>query len=210
MRRRRPRSATALMAAAVLLALLTGLALRGHLARLEARAGTPGPLVPAVVAAGDLPRGTVLSAGHVRVERRAAGALPPGALRSSKAAIGATLAADVALGEVLTDRRIARAGPVAALIPPGLRAVPVAVAAPPGSVAPGDRVDVLAVAGTRPFAEVVAREAEVLLVLAADAVEGLGSASTLMLLVDPGTAGALARAAATARLSIAIAAGPDA
>lgn len=205
MRRRRPRAATAMMATAVSLALLTGVALRGHLARLEAAAAARGPRLSVVVAAGELARGTVLAPGHLRSERRPADALPPGALRSFGEAAGGTLAADVATGEVLTDRRIARGGPVASLVPAGLRAVPLVVAAPAGSVAPGDRVDVLAVAGGRPFAEVVAAEAEVLLVLAGGGLEGPEEALTLMLVVDAATAGALARAAATSRLSIAIA-----
>jgi pilus assembly protein CpaB len=129
--------------------------------------------------------------------------LPPGALRDVEEALGRTLGADVVAGEVLTAARLAPpGGPIAALVPDGLRAVAVATFLPTGIVSRGDRVDVLATfaeGGT----EVVATGAEVLLVIGGTG--DLGEATTLVLLVTPETARSLAVARAFGDLSVAIA-----
>lgn len=207
MRRRPPRASRVLVAMAVLLAASATLALRGHLARLEARTRAAGPGVAVVVAATDLTRGTAIAPSMLREARMPKRYLPPGALESRDEVEGRILAADVAAGEPLTVARLAPpGGPVASLVPPGLRAVSVTVALPRGAIVPGDRVDVLATFATgAPHAEVVATEAEVLLVTEASGFDQTADAATVLLLVSPETAERLAYARALADLSLAIA-----
>ncbi|MGH2725052.1 MAG: Flp pilus assembly protein CpaB [Actinomycetota bacterium] len=206
MRRRPPRSSRVLLVLSLLVAAATTLALRDHLARVEARAAVGGPGVPVVVAARDLTRGTVLSSAVLREESLPARYRPPGALPGLVGAVGRSLAAGVVAGEVLTQARIAPpGGPVASMVPAGLRAVPVAVPIPRDSLAPGDRVDVLATYATgRPYTDTVAREAEVLDVLAQSSTD-VGTATIVVLLVSPEVAERLAFARAFADLSVAVA-----
>ena len=202
MHRRASRASRVLLLASLVLALSATLSLRGHLARLEARAAT-GQTVTAVVATATLPRGTPVHAGTARATAVPEAALPPGAIRSMAEAMGRTLAADVLAGEVLTTARLSAGGPVAALVPAGARGVAVSVALPPGSVVPGDRVDVLATfVSAEPHAETVAQEAEVLRVT-----PGEDGGVTLFLSVSPATAERLALAGTFGELSVALAPG---
>lgn len=211
MRRRPPAASRILVALALLLGASATLVLRAHLARLEANARAAGPGVPVVLAARGLTRGSALDQSSLlqgSVPRRF---LPPGALRSLKQAWGRILSADVASGEVLTSARLAPpGGPVASLVPPGLRAVPVTAAIPRSAVVPGDRVDVLVTfasgaASGGPHAETVASEAEVLLVVERAGFEESVESATVVLLVTPETAERLAFARALGDLSLAIA-----
>ncbi len=174
-----------------------------------------GPSVPVAVAARDLPRGEVLVPGALRVVEVPARYAPPGAVADPLAVSGRVLLAPLAAGEPLTASRIAepRAGPVAALVDPGLRAVPVAVEVPAGLVRPGDAVDVLATfGGPRPHVETADAAAEVLAVLRPDGGgggllgpgPGSGGPTHLILLVTPETADRLAFARAFAELSVAV------
>lgn len=209
MRRKRPRASMALFALSLALAGAATLALRGHLARLEARAAMPTDAVPVVVAARDLARGTLLEPQALRETLIPARYAPPGAVASVGEAAGAALAADLAAGEPLTATRLVRAGPVAAQVPAGLRAMPLSVSLPHGAVVPGDRVDVLAVTAGTPMTETVAAGLEVLLVLRDAAPEGIGeSVTTLVLLASPDTAARLARARALSDLTAVIAPPP--
>jgi Flp pilus assembly protein CpaB len=131
------------------------------------------------------------------------------------------LVADVSAGEILTRTRVSSGsgGPVAALLPPGLRAVEVTVSVSPDDLRPGDHVDVLAAFGTGgAHTESAGEGLEVLRVTAASDVAGFGSSSTtvgggaaggsertsLLLLVSPTDAQRLAFAQAFASLSVAI------
>jgi Flp pilus assembly protein CpaB len=191
---------------AVLLAVAATLVLEGHLARLEARAAAGGDLVPAVAAAVPMQRGTMIQASGLVMAKVPAGGLPPRALRRMDDAIGRTLVAEVAFGEVLTALRLASGGPVAALVPPGMRAVTVTVPLPPGAVASGDRVDVLATfVDLASRTETVVREAEVLAAARASPLDGGGESTTLTLLVSPFEAEEVAHARALGTLSVAIA-----
>ncbi|MGH2676228.1 MAG: Flp pilus assembly protein CpaB [Actinomycetota bacterium] len=207
MRRARPRSSRILLLLSAALAVLATLALRGHLARLEARAAAAGPAAAVVVATSDLDRGTMLDPSMLDVRTVPDRYRPPGALAEPRQAAGRILAADVAEGETLTAARLASpGGPVAALVPEGLRAFPVTAALPRGTLAPGDRVDVLATfAAGQPYTETVTSEAEVLLVLDADGPEDLGQGATVVLLVGPEVAERLAYARAFADISLAVA-----
>lgn len=202
MRRKLPRSSVALALAALTVGAGTTAALRERLADLEARAGAAGDLRPALVAARALTRGTTLDVDDVRVEEVPGPMMPEGALTGPAAAIGATLSGDASEGEILTEARLARAGPVAALVPEGLRALAVTVALPPGLLAPGDRVDVLAVAPGRPFAETLASAVEVLAVRQGAVADA--SVATVVLLVTAGQASELAAGRAGADLTLTV------
>lgn len=210
MRRKRPRGSMVLLALSLAVGGATALALQAHLRAVEAAARPAGPTTAAVAVARHLPRGALLGPDDLRMLEVPADALPPGALTDPALASGRTLAASVAGGEVLTRLRIADAGPVAALVPPGLRAVPLTVRAPAGLLATGDRVDVLAARPGTPFAEMVAGEVEVLSVGPGNALEGSEEAATIVVLVSPTTAGALAAARTTSDLSVAVAPPPEA
>lgn len=203
MRRKLPRSSIALALAAVVVGVGTTVALRGQLAELEARADAAGDLQPALVAVADLSRGARVEVTDVRTIQAPTGLIPSGALSEAPDAVGATLTGDVSEGEILTEARLARAGPVAALVPGGFRALTVTVALAPGLLAPGDRVDVLAVAPGRPFAETLAAGVEVLMVREAALAET--SVATVVLLVTPDQAAELAAGRAVAELTLAVA-----
>jgi pilus assembly protein CpaB len=193
-----------LLVVSVVLAAVATLLLRGHLTRLEARAAAGGPGVAVVMAAVDIERGDVLSGGAVEVGRVPARYVPPGAVRSVEGALGRVAIADLRSGEVVTETRLATGGgPLAAMVPAGLRAVAVTVGVPPGPLLTQDRVDVLATyAGGQPHAETVISSAEVLTVRGAD--DAIGEASTVVLLVSPDDAERLAFARSFAELSLAV------
>lgn len=211
MRRRRPRSSWVLLALSVLIAAASTLALRGYLTRLEAQAAAGGPGRPVVVAAVDLPRGTTLTPESLESRDIPADLVPPGAVTSPSSVLGRPLAADVLAGEVITSSRLAAAGgPVASLVPEGLRAVPVTVDLPPGTVAAGDLVDVMATYATgQAYTETVVEAAEILSAERAGGEEGFAGATTLILLVAPDAAERLAFARAFADISVAVAPSSD-
>jgi pilus assembly protein CpaB len=211
MRRRRPRASGVLLFLSLAMAVAATLALESHLRRVEARAAAAGPGREVVVATIPLDRGGVVEPDALGVRSIPQAYLPPGAISAVSEAAGRTLAADVAAGEVLTQTRFAAAGgPVASLVPPGLVALPVTAAFPPGTIATGDRVDVLATYPSRPFAEIVAEGAEVLGVTAASVSEELGTtASSVMLLVGREVAQELAHARAFADIALAITASAE-
>lgn len=182
----------------------------GYAARLEALRPVTGEPVPVVVAAQDLGRGTAVEEASLRVELVPVGFAPPGRVAEPAAVAGRTLVSDVAEGEAITRTRLAVAGgPVASLVPAGLRAFPIRVGSPAGTVRPGDHVDVLATfGGPRPYTDTVASGLEVLTIVEpeADAFAAGGPAgASLVLLVGPEIAEELAYAAAFADLSVAIA-----
>jgi pilus assembly protein CpaB len=206
MRRRPPRASVVLLVMALILGAAATLLLRGHLARLAARAASEGPGRPVVVAVSDLGRGTFLTPDLLAMEEVPAPYVPPGAPGTLDAIAGRFLGADVLAGEILTRARLApEGGPVASLVPPGLRAVAITAGVPAGTVAPGDRVDVLATFATgRPYTETVVEVAEVLTVRPASG-DAVGEAATLVLLVAPDTAARLAYARTFADLAVALA-----
>jgi pilus assembly protein CpaB len=214
MRRTRPRSSRVLFVLSVVLAVAATAAVRARLAALEARAARAGPGRSVVVAATDLDRGTVLEPSVLGTREIPARFLPPGRLASAEEAIGRTLAASVLAGEPVTSARLApMGGPVAALIPTSLRAVPVPSVLPPTTVHPGDRVDVHATFATgQPYTETVVAGAEVLTVASAGSVgtEPSQGGGTLLILVGPESAERLAFARAFADLSVALVSAADA
>ncbi|HWC70722.1 MAG TPA: Flp pilus assembly protein CpaB [Actinomycetota bacterium] len=215
-RRRLPRSAIAWFGAAAVAALGALLAVRAYVATLEATRPDVGPPTPVVVAATDLARGSVLVPDSFRLADVPSALVPPGALTGVEQVTGRVLAADLAEGETLTETRLgdAGSGPVAALVPPGLRAFVLPAGPPPGTIRAGDEVDVLATFGAnagRPYTETLAAALEVLDVVEGDrplaVAGGPGAASAgppIVVLADPITVERLARAASIGLLSIAI------
>jgi pilus assembly protein CpaB len=204
-----PRSKLFAGLAAVLALAAFGLA-SSYAQRLSAM--DPGSPTRVLVAARDLARGTALEEGTVNVGNVPAAFVPPGAVAASQDVSGKMLLAPIAAGEVITSSRLGDlAGPVAALVPSGLRAVMVPTDMPPGVLTPGDRVDVLATyTGGQPYTETVAASVEIIDTLDPGG-GGLGegpSGPVLVLLTDPSSAEDIAHAVAAARVDVAVV-GPE-
>ena len=226
MRRGWSRSSHLYLGAAVVLALIAGLVVNSYLSSVRAAAPTTaGPRVAVVLASAPIVRGATIREDQLRIEPMPEKFAPPGSFDQISEAAGRVALADLAIGEAVTETRLARvrAGPVASLIPPGLRAFAVPTSLPSGALVPGDSVDILATYGAggggQPHTEIVVSSVEVLFVLgqgtsgagstggfALDAEgAGAGSSTTLILLVSEEQEGRLAYARAFADLAIAIA-----
>jgi pilus assembly protein CpaB len=212
-RRKLPTSSFVFLCLAVAAGLLAALLMRGYARRLDATRPDVGPPARVVAAAATLTRGATLTADMVRTIQMPAAFAPPGALDDPGVAVGRVLSSDVAAGEVLTRTRLSgsEAGPVAAIVPPGLQAVVIASTLPADAVRPGDHVDVLAAfGGGHPHVETAASGVEVGQVLAPSTGAGLASGVTdapgpsLVLLVDPDAAERLTFATAFATLTVVI------
>ena len=224
MRRRRPLPSTRYLAASIVLAAATGLLLHGHLTRLaaEAAVASPGSQVDVVLAAVPIQRGITLEARHLRAAPMPEAFVPPGSIDRIEKAAGRVALSALAPGEVVTDTRLARvrAGPVASLVPEGLRAFAVPTSLPPGAVAAGDHVDILATyASGRPYTETVVEGVEILAVLGPgqpggspaldlDVSSGDGAALTLIVLVAPQQQERMAFARAFASIEVTVASPP--
>lgn len=190
------------LAAAVLCAAGAFLLVQGYTSGI--RALDPGGLVDVVAVAGPMSRGTVVDRDDVVVVREPANFLPPDAVTSTRDAVGQALRADLVEGEIITEARLtSAAGPVAAMVPDGLRAMVVPTDLPDGILAAGDRVDLVATyGGGQPWSEAVASEIEVLDVLpaASGAITDGPSGVRLVLLVDPAAAQEISHAKAFATI----------
>ena len=224
MRRRWTRASRLFLLSSLALALVAGLLAHGYVARAGAAAAAAGARVPVVVAASGIARGALLRTSQLKVVRMPRAFAPPGAFRDIPRAAGRAALTDLAAGEAVTETRLARvrAGPVASLVPQGLRAFAVPTSLPPGAVRPGDHVDILATYGAngggQPHTETVVEGVEILLALGPGApgpqsgsglgldvgAAGAGSSVTLVVLVAPDDEGRLAYARAFADLEVAI------
>lgn len=205
------------------------LLLHGYLVGVARAADPGGPRLAIVIAGANISRGTALRSEDLQVVRMPRAYAPPGAFGSIEQAAGRVALADLSKGEAVTRTRLARvrAGPVASLIPEGLRAFAVPTALPRGVVAPGDLVDVLATYSSgQPHTETVVAGVEVLFVLGGTDGPALGGADgpsigggggsaldaglagtdagTLIVLVSPDQDERLAYARAFGDLSVAI------
>jgi len=212
-RRKLPVSSIVFAALAVVCGVGALLLMQAWAQRLDATRPDVGAPMAVAVITRDLPRGATLTADTVRDATVPAAFVPPTAVTSAADALGRVLAADVAGGEVLTRTRLAgsASGPIAALVPPGFRAVVVPTALPADPVRPGDLVDVLAAfGGVQSHVETVATGIEVARVLSADEtpadVTGTtgGGGPSLILLADPATAEDLAFALAFAKITVTV------
>ncbi len=200
LRLRRPRSiphlvrrvlATVLAAAALVLAVRppTG----------PAASATQEPVVPLVVASGDLTAGAVLAPADLDVVHWPPELVPAGATASADELTGRTLAGALRRGEPVTDVRLVGPGLTASL-PDGQVAAPVRLAdlAVASSLRAGDRVDVLATADESGVAEVVAAAT---LVLSAPSRSDDGA---VWLAATPETAARLAGAMTRSTLTVSL------
>ena len=174
----------------------------------ERRRAAPDQLATVVVAAHDLPAGSALGPGDVRLARWPSATVPSAALRTAQQAVGAVLAAPMTAGEPFTTARLRGRG-LAAGLPAGFVAITVALADPAGAqlLQAGDVVDLVAssssaaVGPATATALVLATRVRVLAVLAvlapsARAGGDVGS-DAARLVVATDTAGALRIAGAT-------------
>ena len=162
------------------------------------------PPVPVIVAATDLPAGTVLTAAHLAPARFPPDLVPDGVTGEVEPLLGRVLAGGVRGGEPLTDARLVGPGLTAGLpanqVAAPVRLADVAVAA---LVRTGDRVDVLATPPEGSRADVVAEGA---LVVASSGTgrDGDPSAGLLLIAVDDATATRLAAVATTSTLTVSL------
>jgi Flp pilus assembly protein CpaB len=219
-RRSWSRSSKLYLLASVLLALLAGIRIHSLVERANAAVAAEGRRVTVVVAAQAVTRGEAVTTDQLRSRSMPSIYAPPGALTSISEAAGRVALSDLASGEVVTDTRLARvrAGPVASLVPQGLRAFAVPTSLPSGVLSAGDRVDVLATfQGGQPHTELVVAGVEVLFVLGGEPTDertgGIGgldlggggqTATVLIVLVAPAQEERLAFARAFANLEVAL------
>jgi pilus assembly protein CpaB len=216
--RRLPLSSRVFALLSITCAIAAFVAVRSIELRFAEQHPSAGAPVQVVVAARAATRGEMLQQEMVKLKTMPSVYAPPGSLSAVGQALGRTLVADVAAGEVITNTRLSSgtSGPVAAIVPAGLRAVSVSVQVSPSDLHAGDRVDVIAAfGGASAHVETVGTELEVLRVEDPAAGEGtlLGGADgsskvSLLLLVSPTDSERIAFAQAFATLSVAIEPGP--
>ena len=134
------RSSRLYLAASLILALSSGLMLRGYIGRVASAERAAGPRVAVVLAAERIPRGEIVELGQLAISRLPKAFVPPGSFSSIDQVAGRVSLTDISPREPVTQTRLAgaRAGPVASLVPPGLRAFAVPSSLPAGAVAVGD------------------------------------------------------------------------
>lgn len=166
------------------------------------------PTTTVLVAARDLSGGVALTRADLRTARLPRSLLPRGALLDVSAVLGRSPSGPVRSGEPLTDVRLLGPALLRASGAEHLVAAPVRIA-DPGAVAllrPGDRVDVIAGAGTAPgagSAQVVAADLPVIGVPPGSA-DGAAEGALVVLAASPAVAARLVGTAATARLSVTV------
>src|SRR5712691_2904639 len=145
-RRRWPLASKAYLMLAVASGGTAFLLVRGQETRWATLHPSTGAPVNVWTASSDLARGTTLTVANLAERSMPSAFLPPGSFHSTDSISGRVLSSDVAGGEVLTRARVAGAdvGPIAALVPPGLRAVIRPSGGPASAVRAGEQVDVLA------------------------------------------------------------------
>jgi Flp pilus assembly protein CpaB len=196
----------------LLVAVLTGVAVLAGLAAVR-----PGPAAGRAVwvATRDLSGGEPLQGSDVRLERLPLALVPSDSLTVRSPPTGRLLAAPVRRGEPLTDVRVLGAPLLTALDPPADRAVPVHVADAAAALAvvhAGDLIDIIAAPdsddGEPEAPATVVHDVRVLATPGYRAPDGLpasGEAGGLLVVAASlHQATALAQAAASAQLSVAV------
>jgi Flp pilus assembly protein CpaB len=200
--------------AAVVVALLTARVVVGDLGTLQRRARSLGPDVHAVVATRDLPIGTALEPGDLRVVVRPSSTVAADALHDPRAAVGRVLAVDVLRDDVVQARALAGANGAGldGVVDDGRRGLHVVAKdgfrPPVGAVvdvlATFDPATVVVSGAARGRAIVVARGARVLAVDGETGSDG-APASGVTLLVTEAEAGVVAYAATLGAVTLALA-----
>ncbi|MFN2502941.1 MAG: Flp pilus assembly protein CpaB [Acidimicrobiales bacterium] len=146
LRFRLSRSPLAFWLVTVLLALMTGLVVARFVGQAQSLAARYGPLRPVVVASREVERGTEVEPADLAVRQVPAAFLPETATRSVAEVAGRTTVVPLLAGQPVFRGHLAPEGlaGVAALLPPGTRAVAVPVGGASVVVRRGDVVDVLA------------------------------------------------------------------
>ena len=210
MSRRSPR-ALSLWGAAAVVALVTAAVVAGDLAALHRRAADLGPEVDAVVAAGDLPVGRVVTGRDLTTRSVHRSQLPIGVATDRGDVVGRVVAVTVLDGAYVVRRSLApaRRTGLDGVVPDGMRAMRVVVT---DALTPraGAAVDVLATydpssSGSDGGTIVVAAGVTVLGTdRRGDAGAGRSGAAGVTLLVDPDQAAALADAQANGVVTLAL------
>jgi Flp pilus assembly protein CpaB len=171
------------------LALATASVVARLVNRADALADRYGPLRPAVVAARAVERGTELEAADVAVSQVPARFLPEGAVATVEEVRGRTVVVPLVAGETVMRAHLAPEGlaGVAALLPPGTRAVAVPVGAASAPARRGDLVDLIAT-----FDPHAVGDGDPTLVVAADALVVDVGAESATVAVRPDEARAVA------------------
>lgn len=143
--RRLTRSPLAYWATVAALGGFTALTVSGLVGRARAEAARYGHLRPAVVAARPLEAGAVVRPADVVARTVPAAFLPDGAVPAPAAAVGRTVVVPILRGAAVAAANLAPDGlrGLAALLPPGTRAIAVPTGAASVALHRGDRVDVL-------------------------------------------------------------------
>jgi pilus assembly protein CpaB len=214
LRRKMPRASFVLLCVSIACAASAALVMRAYARRIDASRPDGGPPTSVVTAARDIARGETLTDDALLVVTLPSRFVPPGAVRDPARAVGWIAMTDLAEGEAVTQLRLVGggAGRIASLVPAGMRAVQLPVAASAG-VEPGDQVDVIATfGGGGAHTEVTAEGLEVLAIQRGQAVPLGGGSATggvgLLVLAGADEAERLAFAATFATLSIGVR-GPD-
>jgi Flp pilus assembly protein CpaB len=144
--RRLARSPLAYWAAVVALASFTAVTVAGQVGKAEAQAARYGRLRPVVTATRAVDAGSVLRAADVTLRSVPTAFVPEGALRSADGVVGRTVVVPLFRDAAVVEGNLAPEGlgGLAALLPPGTRAVAVPGGPESVTVRRGDRVDVLA------------------------------------------------------------------
>jgi pilus assembly protein CpaB len=130
-----------------------------------------GETVPVVLAARDLPLGSVLEDADLRVVDWPAGVVPAGFAGSKEELVGRSLVAEVQTNEAILATKLAELGlrGIIPLIPPGMRALSIRVdqvVGVAGFVTPQTRVDVILimtpVGGSDPVSKVILQNVQAL------------------------------------------------
>ena len=153
--RRLARSPLAYWVAVIALACFTAFAVAGQVDKAGAQAARYGRLRPVVTAARAVEVGAVLAPADVAVRAMPAAFLPEGALSVTGTAVGRTVVAPLFPGVPVVAGNLAPEGlaGLAALLPPGSRAVAVPAGGDSVALRRGDRVDVLATFDPPPAGE---------------------------------------------------------
>lgn len=171
---------------------------------LHAAAPAPSPTRSLLVAARDLPAGSVLTREDLELTSVAPASVPAGAAGSPGELLGRTTAGPVRAGEPITDVRIVNGSLLDGY--PGLVAAPVRIADPAvvGLLRVGDLVDVIAADPQGRSEAVVVAAAAPVVALPAATETALASGGLVVLAVTGETATQLAAATVSGYLSVVI------
>lgn len=161
---------------------------------------------PLIVAAHDIPAGSVIGTADLRLERADPDLVPSGAATTVEALAGRTVAAPMRAGEPFTDRRVVGRALVGGY-PGDVVAAPVRIqdAQAVSLLRVGDRIDVYSASGDQRLpAERVVSDVYVITLPAPDLQAGSREGALVVLAVTDTEAARLAQAGAVTQLSVSL------